>query len=52
MPMVAKGDRVLTYNEELPPIKLHDLLVTWSCEVKIVNALNLHLQKTMGIAPN
>ena len=31
MSMVTKLDRVMTYHEELPSIKSHDPLVTWSC---------------------
>ena len=28
--MATKPGRVVTYNEELPPIKSHDLLIMWS----------------------
>ena len=30
MPIATKLDRVVTYYEELPPIKSHDPLITWS----------------------
>ena len=33
-PWATKLGRVMTYNEELPRIKYHDHLITWSCEVK------------------
>lgn len=32
-PMVIKLRRVVTYNEERPPIKSHDPLNTWTYEV-------------------
>ena len=31
--VVTKMDRVVTYNEVLPPIKLRDSLIPWSCEI-------------------
>ena len=33
MPMVAKLGRVVTYYEGLLPIKLHDPLIMWACEI-------------------
>ena len=33
MHMAFKLDRVVTYDDGLPPIKSHDLLITWSCEI-------------------
>ena len=33
MPMATKLDRVVTYHERLPSIKIHDLLITWYCEI-------------------
>ena len=31
--LVTKLDRVVTHNVELPPIKSHELLITWFCEL-------------------
>ena len=31
--MVTRLNTVVTYLEELPPINLKDLAMTWSCEV-------------------
>ena len=33
MSLVTKLDRVVTHNEELPPIKSHELLTTWFCKL-------------------
>ena len=33
MPMATKLGRVVAYHEELPPVKSHDFLITWSCEI-------------------
>ena len=33
MPMPTKLGRVVTYNEELPPIKSHDPLNTWPYKI-------------------
>ena len=32
MPMATKPGWVVTYNEELPSIKSHHPLITWSCD--------------------
>ena len=32
--MATNFDRVVTYLERLPPIKSHDPLITWSCEMR------------------
>ena len=31
--MVTKQDRVVTYDEELPLIKVHNRSIRWFCEV-------------------
>ena len=47
MSMVTKLLRVITFCKELPSIKLHDSLMTWSWEVTIqLNISYLYLQKT------
>ena len=33
MPMAIKLGSVMTYLEELLPIKSHDPLIKWSCEI-------------------
>ena len=33
MPMATKLGRVVTYYEQLPPIKSHDSLITWFCKI-------------------
>ena len=33
LPLVTKLDWVVTYNEELTFVKLHDPSITWFCEV-------------------
>ena len=33
MPMATKLSKRMIYHEELPPIKSHDLLITWSREI-------------------
>ena len=33
LPLATKLGRVWLYHKELPPIKPHDLLITWYCEV-------------------
>ena len=33
MPMATKPDRVVTYYEELPILKSHDPLITWSFKI-------------------
>ena len=48
MSMSTKLGRVVTYNEELPPKKSHDYLITWSFEVmwqmkKVISPLELNL---------
>ena len=30
--MATKPGKVVTYNEDLPPIKSHDPLITWSSD--------------------
>ena len=35
MPMTTKPGRIVTYIEKFPPVKSHDLSVTWSCEVRL-----------------
>ena len=32
--LATKRVRVVTYHEGLPPIKSHDFLIMWSCEIK------------------
>ena len=33
VPIVTKLDRMITYLDELLPIKSHDPLITWPCEI-------------------
>ena len=33
MPKITKPGRVVTYNDELPSIKLEEPLITWSSKV-------------------
>ena len=33
MPMITKFTGVVVYHEELPPIKSHDRLITWSSDI-------------------
>ena len=33
MPMATKLSMVITYHKGLPPIKSHDPLIMWSCEI-------------------
>ena len=33
MLMANKVNRMLTYHERLPLIKLHNILITWPCEI-------------------
>ena len=33
MPMATKLDGMVTYIDEHLPFKLHDHLITWSCEI-------------------
>ena len=35
MPRATKCGRLMTHNEDVPPITSHDLSVTWSCEVTL-----------------
>ena len=47
MPRATKCGRLMTHNEDVPPITSHDLSVTWSCEVTYkLNTLYLHFHKT------
>ena len=53
LPMTTKPGRVVTYNEELPSIKLQDPLTTWSCIVARLryklNTLFLHYHNDYGL---
>ena len=52
MPMAIKFGRVMTYHEWLPPIKLHDPLMTSSCEImrqtKNISTTTLTLATKLG----
>ena len=49
IPMATKLDRVVTYNQETPPTKLRDLLITWSrdkCKTLYLHHRNTHGHQT------
>ena len=52
VPMITKLGILLTYHKGLFPIKLHHLLVTWSCKVawqsKIISPIPLSLATKFG----
>ena len=33
MPMITKIGRMVTCHKGLPPIKSHNTLITWSCDI-------------------
>ena len=49
VPMATKLDRMVTYHEELPPIKLHERLIKWYCEITWqTKKLYLYYHNTYG----
>ena len=52
MPMISKLCRVVTYHEGLAPIKSHDRLIRWSCEItwhiKSISTITLPMVTKLG----